>query len=182
MAEDKPGSPERKCKTYNVIMAVINLLALTAALGIKSALYGAAFPSWPLVLADGVLFAFLPKFRVERDGRGSSGLSLGFGKRDFIKRAALIAVWLCACAAFIYGFKPNYTLAQAGDILRGEGYLNVCLAGAAIRDWESENPFVNYMPVFKAVREDGSVEHVSVSLETGGVTRCQLPAGGADSA
>ena len=53
MAEDKPGSPERKCKAYNVIMAVINLLALTAALGIKSALYGAAFPSWPLVLADG---------------------------------------------------------------------------------------------------------------------------------
>ena len=140
MAEDKPGSPERKCKTYNVIMAVINLLALTAALGIKSSLYGAAFPSWPLVLADGALFALLPKFRVERDGSGSFGLALGFGKRDFIKRAALIAAWLCACAAFVYGFRPDYTLAQAGDILRGEGYRGVRSAGFALRDWESETP------------------------------------------
>ena len=178
MAEDKPGSPERKCKTYNVIMAVINLLVLTAALGIKRTLYGAAFPSWPLVLADGVLFAFLPKFRVERDGSGSFGLALGFGKRDFIKRAALIATWLCACAAFVYGFRPDYTLAQAGDILRGEGYRGVRSAGFAVRDWESENPFVAYMPVFEAAPAGGSAEYLAVSLETGGISRAAPPGGG----
>ena len=178
MAEGKPGSLERKCKAYNIILAVINLLVLIAALGIKSTLYGAAFPSWPLVLADGALFALLPKFRVERDGNGSFGLALGFGKRDFIKRAALIAAWLCACAAFVYGFRPDYTLAQAGDILRGEGYRGVRSAGFALRDWESENPFVAYMPVFEAAPAGGSAEYLAVSLETGGISRAAPPGGG----
>ena len=92
-----------------------------------------------------------------------------------IKRAALIAVWLCACAAFIYGFRPDYTLAQAGDILRGEGYRGVRSAGFAVRDWESENPFVAYMPVFEAAPADGRAEYLAVSLETGGISRAAPP-------
>ena len=114
---------------------------------------------------------------IERDGNGSLGLALGFGKRDFIKRAALIAAWLCACAAFIYTFSPDYTLAQAGDILRGEGYRGVRSAGFAVRDWESENPFVAYMPVFEAAPAGGSAEYLAVSLETGGISPA-APLGG----
>ena len=68
--------------------------------------------------------------------------------------------------------------AQAGDILRGEGYRGVRSAGFALRDWESENPFVAYMPVFEAAPAGGSAEYLAVSLETGGISRAAPPGGG----
>ena len=158
---------ERKCRKRNIVIALAGFSILCAALVIQRQLYGAAFPTWPLYLAWGVLFALFPKWGVIRDAEKHYRLSWGAGKMELIKRSVLILVWLCVCSAFIYSFRPNLTVAQAEAIVYDAGYTGVRRAGFTARDPESENPFVDVMPVFEVLTSDGDAKYVSVSLETG---------------
>ena len=160
---------ERKCRNRNIVIALAGFSVFCAALVIQRQLYGAAFSTWPLYLAWGTLFALLPKWQVVRGAEKRYRLSWGAGKRELIKRSVLVLVWLCVCSAFIYSFRPNLTMARAEAIVYGAGYAGVRRAGFTARDPESENPFVDVMPVFEVLSSDGDTKYVSVSLETGSV-------------
>lgn len=54
-------------------------------------------------------------------------------------------------------------------MIYSEGYTEIRYTTSTMRDADSENPIVNWMPVFEVSPLDDGTNYVSVSLETGNV-------------
>lgn len=165
---DTPGDLsllERKCKIRNIIIGVLAFFLLITARFIKNVLYGVCFSPWPIYVACIGLYILFPKYHVIRNAEKSFKLSWGSRKSRWV----FLFIWMFACFAFMYNFKPNYTVAQAANMIYSEGYSKIRYTTSTMRDADSENPFVRWMPVFEVSPLEDGTNYVSVSLETGNV-------------